>query len=390
MKKVICVLMAVALLAVFAAGCKKDSGAVTLEVYNWGEYISPGTDGSLDVIAEFEKLTGVKVHYTNFASNEEMYTKIKEGGAQYDVVIPSDYIIGRMIEEQMLEKLNFGNIPNYTLIGEQYRNLEYDPLNQYSVPYMSGVVGIIYNTKKINKDITSWDALWDITLTNQILMFDNPRDAFGIALLKLGYSVNTTNPDQIAEAAQALKDQKGLVQAYVMDQIFNKMESNEAAIAPYYAGDAITMMRENPDLKFVIPDEGTNYFVDAMVIPKGTQHKAEAEAFINFMCSVEISAANANYIGYSTPVIAARELLDLSDDEMAIAYPSEEIMAKTQIFTHLPQSTNELISRYWNEIKTKQGGGASAWFFLIPLFAVIGGAVVVIVLRARARKRKYY
>lgn len=389
MKKIVCMLLVAALLMVFVAGCAKTDDSVTLEVYNWGEYISTGTDGSLDVIAEFEKLTGIKVHYTNFANNEEMYTKIKEGGVQYDIVIPSDYMIARMIEEQMLEKLDFSNIPNYVLIGEEYKNLEYDALNQYSVPYMSGIVGLIYNVKKVKTPPTSWSALWDVTLRNDILMFDNPRDAFGIALLKLGYSINTVNPDEIAEAAQALKDQKELVQAYVMDQIFNKMEGNEAAIAPYYAGDAIIMMRENPDLRFVIPEEGTNYFVDAMVIPKGTQHKAEAEMFINFMCQVDISAANANFIGYSTPVIAARDLLELSEQEMAWAYPDEEIMAKTQVFTHLPQTTNELMSRYWSEIKTQQSG-VSAWVFLIPLFAVIGGAVVIMVMRARARKRKYY
>ncbi|MEG2634651.1 MAG: spermidine/putrescine ABC transporter substrate-binding protein, partial [Oscillospiraceae bacterium] len=237
-----------------------------------------------------------------------MNAKIKSGGAHYDIIIPTDYMVARMIEEDMLEKLNYSNIPNFSIVDDVYKGMEYDAENMYSVPYMWGLVGLIYNTTMVEDEITSWDALWDSKYIGNILMFSNSRDAFGISLLRLGYSLNDCDPTHLEEAANELKNQKMLVQAYVMDEIFNKMEGGEAAIAPYYAGDAITMMSENPNLAFVIPDEGTNYFVDAMVIPKGSQNKEAAEMFINFLCEPEISAANAEYIGYSTPISKAKAL----------------------------------------------------------------------------------
>lgn len=388
-KRMAC-LLAVVMLFIGFTGCAAPGKAeITLEVYNWGEYISDGSDGSLNVIAEFEKQTGISVHYTNFANNEEMYTKIANGGVQYDIIIPSDYMVARMIEEDMLEKLDFNNIPNANGVGDNFKNLEYDPKNEYSVPYMSGVVGIIYNKAMVSGKIDSWNALWDEQYKGQILMFDNPRDAFGISLLRLGYSINTTNANEIAEAAEALKLQKPLVQAYVMDQIFNKMGSGEAALAPYYAGDAITMMAENSDLAFVIPKEGTNFFVDAMVIPTGCKNKQAAEMFINFMCKPEISAANAEYIGYSTPVPDAIGLLDLDPDEMAIAYPDDEVLANTEVFRHLPKDTNELINQYWIEIKGYDES-ANKWITPVLLAAALAAAVVIIIVRSRKRKRAIY
>lgn len=365
---------------------------VTLNVYNWGEYIADGSEGSADVINEFEILTGIKVHYTTFASNEEMYAKLKSGGTyQYDVIIPSDYMIARMISEDMVELLDYANIPNAALIGAQYKGMEYDPNDAYSVPYMWGTVGIVYNTVMVGEgvEITSWDALWDEQYTGNILMFSNSRDAFGIALMRLGYSMNSTDPDELAEAAQLLKDQKSLVQAYVMDEIFNKMEGGEAAIAPYYAGDALTMIDENPDLAFVIPEEGTNYFVDAMVIPKGSANKLAAEMFINFMCEVEVSAANADYIGYSTPIPDALELLDLDEETLAIAYPGEEVLGNTEVFKLLPEATNTLIDRYWTEILS-YNENTNIWIGPVFLAAAFIASIVILVYRANRRKKEIY
>ena len=391
MKKIVCTAMLLISIFTLAACGGKDTNTtgITIEVYNWGEYISDGADESLDVIAEFEEETGISVHYTTFANNEEMYTKITEGGVQYDVIIPSDYTIARMINEGVIDKLNYSNIPNASYIGDIYKGLEYDPQDEYSVPYMSGIVGIIYNKTMVNGTIDSWSALWDEQYSGNILMFDNPRDAFGIALLKLGYSVNTTNINELAEAAEELKKQKPLVQAYVMDQIFNKMGAGQAALAPYYAGDAITMMADNPDLAFAIPKEGTNYFVDAMVIPKGSKNKAAAEAFINYMCKPEVSAANAEYIGYSTPIPEARDMLDLDAGTMAIAYPSDEIMANTEVFKHLPDATNDLMSQYWVEIKS-QNETTQKWITPVILGALLVAAVAIIVVRSRKKKKASY
>ena len=366
---------------------KKFAGQnVTLNVYNWGEYISDGSDDSLDVIKEFEALTGITVHYTTFASNEEMYAKIKSGGAQYDLIIPSDYMISRMAEEGMLEPLDYNNIPNSALIDDAYKGMEYDPDNTYSVPYMWGMVGIIYNKTMIEDEIDSWDALWDQRYMGNILMFSNSRDAFGIALSRLGYSLNDTDPEHLKQAADELKDQKMLVQAYVMDEIFNKMEGGEAAIAPYYAGDAITMMKENPDLAFVVPKEGTNYFVDAMVIPQGCANKAAAELFINFMCEPTVSAANAEYIGYSTPISAAKDLLDLDDTAMAIAYPDASVLANTEVFKVLPEETNELIDQYWTEILS-YNEGQNQW--IGPVFLLLAFIASIVIMFVRAHKKKH-
>jgi len=362
---------------------------ITLEVYNWGEYISDGADDSMNVIEEFTKLTGIEVNYTNFASNEEMHTKIAEGGVQYDVLIPSDYMIARMIEEGLLEKLDFDNIPNFALLDDSVKNREFDPSNEYSVPYMSGMVGIIYNTTMVKGEVDSWDILWDQNYSGKILMFDNPRDAFGIALLRLGYSVNTTDADEIAEAAQSLKDQRPLVQRYVMDQVFNIMEAGNAAVAPYYAGDAITMIDANPDLAFAIPKEGTNFFIDAMVVPKGSPHKEAAEMFINFMCEPVISAANAEYIGYSTPIPQARDMLDMPEEFYAIAYPSEEVLRNTEVFRHLPEETNELMAAYWVEIKA-DNKSAQQWVAVILCVVLVLAALIIMVVRIRKKKRTSY
>ncbi len=401
MKKLLCLLLCAVVLTVCAAPAfalevsddydwtRLADQKITLNVYNWGEYISDGSDDSADVIAEFEALTGIDVHYTTFASNEEMYAKIKSGGAQYDVLLPSDYMIARMINEDMLLPLDFDNIPNFDLVDDVYTGMEYDPDVAYSVPYMWGLVGLIYNTTMVDEAPTSWEALWDQRYMGDILMFSNSRDAFGIALLKLGYSLNSTDEKELDEAATELKNQKMLVQAYVMDEIFNKMEGGEAAVAPYYAGDALTMIDENPDLAFVYPDEGVNYFVDAMVIPAGCANKEAAEMFINFMCEPEVSAANADYIGYSTPIGEAKDLLELDELTEAIAYPDESVIENTQVFKLLPDETNALMDRYWTEILS-YNENPNEWIGPVFLAAAFALSIVILIVRARRKNRNVY
>jgi len=355
-KKIVCALMAVLMITAVlcTAGCNSDR--VVLNVYNWGEYIANGDDGCMDVIAEFEKRTGIEVNYTEFASNEEMYAKISSGAADYDVIIPSDYMIEKMIAEDMLEKIDFANVPNYQYIDEQYRNLACDPTNEYRVPYTWGTVGIFYNKTMVDQadvDRQSWDLLWDEKYAGEILMFNNQRDAFGIALSYLGYSLNTTNPDEWQEAYELLEKQYPMVQAYVMDQIFDKMASGEAAIGPYYAGDARILCEENEDIGFFVPKEGTNFFVDAMCIVKGTEHKAEAEAFINFMTDPEISLENIEYICYSTPNSATMEMLDPEISGNPNFYPPQEILDNSEMYTDLPEDIYELMNDLWVNIKTQ-------------------------------------
>ncbi|MCD7844029.1 MAG: spermidine/putrescine ABC transporter substrate-binding protein [Clostridiales bacterium] len=333
------------LLSLTACGGGSTATNGEVNVYNWGEYIDE------DLLEEFEEETGIKVNYTTFSDNESMYSTLKNGSAEYDVIIPSDYMISRLIEEDMLETIDFDNVPNFANIDDEYKNLDYDPTNEYSVPYMWGVVGIVYNTTMVDYTPTSWDVLWDEDLSGQILMFDNSRDAIGIALKSLGYSYNTTDEAEIVEAVDKLIEQKPLVQAYVMDQIFDKMEAGEAAVGPYYAGDAITMISENPDLAFVFPEEGSNYYVDAMCIPKGAANKENAEAFINFMCEPEVMAANAEEIYYSTPSSAAKELLEDELKDSDIAYPSQEVMDKAEVYVNLPQTVLDLYDEEWIRLK---------------------------------------
>lgn len=354
MKKVISVLICVAMAATFAtafSGCSSDYVG-EVNVYNWGLYMPNGTDGSMDVLKEFEKKFKIKVNYKEFDSNESMYAELKPGNNSYDVIVPSDYMISRMIEEDMLQKINFDNVPNYKNIMEEYKEAVYDPTGEYSVPYTWGTVGIIYNKTMVSGTVDSWDVLWDEKYKDNILMFDNSRDAFGIALKKLGYSQNTTDENELNAAAAELKKQKPLVQAYVMDEIFDKMEAGEAAVAPYYAGDAITMIDENPDLAFAIPKEGTNRFVDAMVIPKGAPNKDNAEKFINFICEGEIAAEICEYIGYSTPNQAAYDLLDEDMKNNTIAYPSQDVLDNTELFLNLPAAVNQKLQDLWLEVKT--------------------------------------
>ncbi|MBQ9979768.1 MAG: ABC transporter substrate-binding protein [Oscillospiraceae bacterium] len=351
MKKIIALLLAVCCVGAVMAGCGSGSSAGTngeVTVCNWGEYIDE------DVLDQFEEETGIKVNYTYFNSNETLYSTLNTGGASYDVIIPSDYMISRLIDEGMLEQLDFANIPNYALIDDQYKGLEYDPDELYSVPYMGGTVGIIYNTTMIEDEITGWSALFDPRYEGDILMFDNPRDALGIALLYLGYSLNTESEAELNEAYALLEQQKPLVQAYVMDQIFDKLESGEAAIGPYYAGDYLTMIENNPDLAFVVPEEGTNQFVDAMCIPKGSENKANAEAFINFMCETDVCLANMDMIGYTSANAEACEIYaqELDEEAAAIMFPSEEVINRCEVFKNLSPEALAMYDALWTKLKS--------------------------------------
>lgn len=350
---------------------------VTINVYNWGEYISNGTEGSLDVNAEFTRRTGIAVNYTTFDSNESLYSKLAGGGAAYDVIIPSDYMISKMIKENMLEELDFSNIPNFQYIDEQFRDPQYDPGSAHSVPYTWGTVGLFYNTDYIEEDVTSWSALWDERYRDKILMFDNPRDAFAIAQMRLGFSLNTEEESEWQEAAMLLKEQKPLVQAYVMDQIFDKMESGEAWLAPYYSGDAGVLVENNDNIEFVIPEEGTNYFVDAMCIPAGAEHKKEAEAYINFMLDPEIAGANMDYVGYATPETAAKEFLAPEAVENPIYYPDETVLSRTEVFVNLPAETSALVDTLWAEVKMGGPGDAMVLVAIILVFLLAYIAIII-------------
>ena len=355
-----------------------DTG-VTINVYNWGEYIANGTDGSMDVNAEFTRRTGIRVNYTTFDTNESLYSKLAGGGASYDVIIPSDYMISKMAREGMLEELNFDNIPNFQYIDEQFRNPEYDPENKYSVPYTWGVVGIFYNKNYVDAEETkSWRVLWDEKYSGKILMFDNPRDTFGIAQKLLGFSFNSEDTDEWDQAASILKQQKPLVQAYVMDQIFDKIAGGDAWLAPYYAGDAAILVEENEDIGFTIPtEEGTNFFVDAMCIPKGATHKAEAEAYINFLCEPEIAAANMDYVGYSTPETAAKELLPEEVQNNEIYYPPQEILDNSEAFVALSDEMNLYLDSLWAEVKMGGPGETATLIAILVFFLLLYIGIVV-------------
>ncbi|MCL2663481.1 MAG: ABC transporter substrate-binding protein [Oscillospiraceae bacterium] len=349
MKRVMIVIIVFSLLLpTVLTGCGQRVGSNgVVNVHNWGEYIDES------IFRIFERETGIRVNYSTFETNEALYALMRRGGANIDVIIPSDYMIARMIEEDMLEELDFSNIPNFELIDPRYKGLAYDPDNRFSVAYMTGTVGIIYNSSFITDDITSWNALFDERYAGQILMFDNPRDAFGITLKYLGYSLNTVNEDEIHEAFDLLVRQKPILQAYVMDQIFDKLEGGEAWIGPYYAGDFLAMLENNPDLRFARPTEGTNFFVDAMCIPKDAANKTNAEVFINFMTRTDIAMMNMAYIFYASAnqEAAAMFAAEISAEEYAVMFASSEVIANSEVYSHLPRHILELYDRLWVELK---------------------------------------
>lgn len=361
---------------------------ISINVYNWGEYIPDGSGGGLNLNAEFTNLTGIKVNYSTYATNEELYAKLKGGGSTYDVIIPSDYMISRMIKEDMLEPIDITQIPNFANIMEKFRYNEYDPRAEYSVPYTWGTVGIIYDKTIVDRENIGWDILWDEDYAGSILMFDNPRDAFAIAENMLGYSLNTEDNDELVKAAILLKNQKKVVQAYVMDEIFDKMSAGEAIIAPYYAGDAITLMDEYEDLCFVIPESGTNLFIDAMCIPKGCRNKEAAQMYINFMCESDAAYAVTDFIGYSTPNQGAYEMLDDKIKGDSISYPDDEfIEEKTTTFRNLSDDANLTMQALWTEMKSSEEQTPNR--VIVPAFMTICIVIsLVIVIRRYIKKKK--
>lgn len=327
------------ILAILLAGCA-NTNRNAINVYNWGDFIAE------DVIEMFTNETGIEVNYNTFASNEDAYTKIKNGGDSYDVVILSDYMIDRMINEKLLSELDFANVPNYSHVHERFKHLPFDSDNQYSVPYMWGTVGILYNKKMVDKPI-SWNALWNEKYKNQIYMYDSQRDALGVALKKLGYSLNTCDINELHEAKLELVNQKKLVQAYVGDAVKDKMIACEGALAVVYSGDALFCMQENSDLDYVIPIEGSNAWYDSMVIPKNTQHKKLAEAFINFMTRPDIAKLNTQYIGYSTVnKTALKELPELNNKTY---WPDDDDFKRCEIYRDLG-SFIKYYDRIWTEV----------------------------------------
>ena len=327
---------------------------ITLNVMNWGQNIADGSDGTLDIIAAFEEAyPHIDVNYSEYASNEELYSKLSTGGLVVDVIIPSDYMIARMISEDMLLELNFSNIPNYKNVIETYKNQAYDPENKYSVPYTWGTVGIIYNSKYVaEEDVTGWDLLWNEKYKGQILMFDNSRDAFGVAQYKLGIDVNTTDKEELQKCADELAQQRPLVQQYVMDQVYDKMIEENAWIAPYYAGDAMMMMDENEDLRFYLPeDQKFNLFIDAMCIPNCAQEKDAAELFIDFLCDPEISGANMDYICYGSPIEGATDYMDEYLAESEVIYPPEEILQRGESYGFLPEEITRFVENLFLQVR---------------------------------------
>ena len=351
--------IAAALIVVLVIGCVAIVNAtrqdtITINVYNWGQYISTGTDDTLDVIAAFEEAyPNIKVNYSTYDSNETMYTKLSNGGVSVDVIIPSDYMIARMASEGMLMELDFDNIPNYQYVDDSFKNTAYDPENKYSVPYTWGTVGILYNTKYVaEEDVTGWELMWNEKYSGKILMFGNSRDAFGIAQYMLGYDVNTTDTAILDECAAKLAEQKPVLQQYVMDEIFAQMENEEAWIAAYYAGDCLEMMENNPDLAFYFPEEqGFNLFIDAMCIPTCCKEKEAAELFINFLCDPEISGRNMGALGYSTPISAAKEYMDEELANSPIAYPDAETLRNATSFAYLPGETSRYMETLFMQVR---------------------------------------
>ncbi|MBE6541512.1 MAG: spermidine/putrescine ABC transporter substrate-binding protein [Ruminococcaceae bacterium] len=328
----------------------REYEGTTLNVFNWALYISDGSEGTFDVNSAFEELTGIKVNYINYESNEAMYGKLKSGAVSYDIVIPSDYMIERLINEDMLQKLDFSKITNYDLIDGKYKDLFFDPNNEYSVPYSVGMVGLIYNTSIVEEEVDSWSIMWDEKYADNILTFNNPRDAFAISQFLLGYDVNSTDKTTWDAAAEKLMEQVPLLNDIVMDEVFLKMEAGNAAIAPYYAGDFYTMYENNNDLAFVYPKEGTNIFVDSVCVPANAQNYEAAMMYINFLLEPEIALANAEYICYASPNTAVVNNPDYSFYGDKLLYPSAEEMPKTEYFHDIDPEIRAYYEKLWEKI----------------------------------------
>ncbi len=332
---------------IFAIDYIEDHTGTTLKVFNCGDYIDE------EVLDIFEEETGIRVIYETYDTNENMYNKVKASGLNsYDICFPSDYMTARMIDEDMLAEINFDNIPNYKYISEKYTGQPFDPEDKYSVPYMWGTVGLAVNTNLVKEEINSWDVLWDSKYKGQILALDSERDGVSLTLKALGYSLNSEDPKELEEAKEALLKQKSNVQAYIGDQVKEKMINEAASIAVLYSGDGIALTQENPKFKYIIPEEGTNFWIDSMVILKDAENKEAAEQFINFMCRPDIALKNVEYICYSTPNTEAYKKLPESLKNDKACYPDEEILSKCEVYTNLAKKSHviQAYSQIWTEV----------------------------------------
>ena len=346
MKKTIIYVLCLIILAGITTGLSACNQQDVLRIYNWGEYIDES------ILRDFTKETGIRISYSTYASNEEMYAKQKGGGTQYDLIIPTDYMVERMIKEDMLEKINFDNIPNFSNIDARFTNRAYDPNSEYSVPYTWGTNGIIYNTKMVDEEIVSWDVLWDSKYKGQIIMYDSMRDSFIPALIKLGYSINTRSIDELTQARDLLLAQKPLVHAYMGDIMRDSMISGESAIGLMFSGDAVYCIGENPDLSYVVPKEGSNVWFDAAVIPKGAKNKDKAEAFINFLCKPDIALKNTEYIGFSTVNAETYKMLPEELLENPAYWATDEIIGRCEILLDLGDFAREY-DKAWTMVLAK-------------------------------------
>ena len=351
MRKVVSLMLSLVLTASLLKGCSdnKTSSNGEVIVYNWGEYIDP------EVITQFEEETGIKVIYDEFETNEIMYPKVEAGASQYDVICPSDYMISKMIENDLLQEIDFSKLSNIDQIGSQYMEMskEFDPENKYSVPYCWGTVGILYNKTMVSSAPTKWADLWNEEYKDNILMQDSVRDAFMVAQKMLGYSMNSTDKDELEQCKNKLIEQKPLVQAYVVDQVRDKMIGNEAAIGVIYSGEAIYTQRENEDLEFVIPEEGTNVWIDSWVIPKNAPNYENALKWIDFMLKPEIALKNFDYITYGTPNDGAKALMDEDLQNNEIAFPDLTKHKGLETYVYLGEDADELYNDLWKDVKSE-------------------------------------
>ena len=352
MKRFLCMALSVLIMcgtAVLFASCEKNYDG-EVNVFNWGEYISVGDDGGRNVIQEFEDEFNIKVNYMEYETNEELYNLLKSSNSNYDVVIPSDYMIEKLIDEKLIQKLDYSKIPNSKKIMKRFQNMSFDPKNEYTVPYTWNVTGLVYNKTMVKTAPKGWSALWDKDLKGKMLMFSNSRDAYAIAMQLCGITPDTFTKADVDKATEKLKEQKPLLKKYVMDQTFNEMERDQSAIAPYYAGDIYTMTTNNDSLVGVLPEEGSNLFVDAMCIPKSAQNVDGALKFINFMTRPEISAANMDSVTYASPVEGAKELMDEEVASSELVYPPESYLDKCYTFKNVDDEVYTYMQEKFIEI----------------------------------------
>ena len=411
MKKITAlIVLTVMILCVFASCGAGGGDTVTLYVYNWGEYISDGSEDTVDSNAEFEKycneseeimkLTGgkkVKVNYSTYASNEDLYAKLESKTVSYDVVVPSDYMVARLAKEGLIQKIDVSKIENYGNIDDSFKNLYYDENNEYSVPYTYGTVGIIYDTTKVDEADAaeqSWSLMWNEKYKGNILQFNNPRDAFGTVMFYQGSDVNSTNSEDWIKAQKLLKDQKTIVQGYVMDEVFNKMKSGSAAVAVYYAGDFLTMYEDNENLDFYYPKEGTNVFVDALCVPANAKNPELALEYINFMLSEEIAIANAEAIYYASPNKLVYEnedykecMAEIHENAMDILYGYNA--EKMDYFHDLPDDTRNLMNDLWEELKIDSDKGVAIYIICGVIVVALAALIVVMVIRKKKNSEAY-